>query len=310
MGKGWQYYVMRVLSAVVCLFSYERIIAWGRKLGPWGEKLLKKQRQRGLLQVRESLHCSTEEAERIIAEMFANLGQSLLEIMYTPRLQSENISSFVTLEHQERLEEALQADKGVIVLTGHFGNWEWLGASLALYGYPTTTIVKNQPNDQVTRFLNEYRIQKGLEVFPRGGNAMIIAARALKRKKILGFLADQDGGKEGIPCTFFGKIASSPKGAAQFSYKFGSPVIPVFAVHDANHHHRVVVGEAVTCPFCGDPRKDIAALTAAITAVTETWIRTYPSEWLWFQHRWNTPPEEMTALQAHKGDETCVEKDR
>lgn len=150
------------------------------------------------------MECSREEAERIMTDVFRNLGQSLMEILYTPNLNPENIRDYVTLDHPERLDEAMKEDKGVIVLTAHMGNWEWLGA-LAIYGYPATTIVKNQANDAVTRLLNENRESMGLEVFARGGNEMIIAARALKRKKLLGFLADQDGGFHGVPQPFWAR---------------------------------------------------------------------------------------------------------
>ena len=67
-----------------------------------------------------------------------------MEILYTPRLNPDNIRQYVTLDHPERLDEAMKEDKGVIVLTAHMGNWEWLGA-LAMYGYPASTIVKTRP---------------------------------------------------------------------------------------------------------------------------------------------------------------------
>jgi len=163
------------------------------------------------------LKCDEAEAVAVIDGVFANLGQSLMEILYTPRLNKDCISRYVTLDQPDILERALEENKGVIALTGHLGNWEWMGASLALYGYPATTIVKNQPNDSVTRFLNENRERMGLEVFARGGNEMIIAARALKKKKILGFLADQDGGFDGVPQEFLGQLASTPRGIALFA---------------------------------------------------------------------------------------------
>lgn len=114
---------------------------------------MKKQRNRGIFQIQRGLECSREEAERIMTEVFRNLGQSLMEILYTPNLNPGNIRDYVTLEHPERLDEAVKEGKGVIVLTP-YGNWEWLGA-LAMYGYPASTIVKNQANDAVTRLLNE-----------------------------------------------------------------------------------------------------------------------------------------------------------
>ncbi|KMO86996.1 lipid A biosynthesis acyltransferase [Megasphaera cerevisiae DSM 20462] len=312
MFNEWQYYAVRGLEKILCHLSYPTIISLGRKLGPLVGIFLKKQRRRGVFHVMRGMHCSEREAYQIIDGLFSNLGQSLAEILYTPRLNTNNIADFVTLDHPERLEEALQQNKGVIVLTGHIGNWEWMGASLALYGYPTTTIVKKQPNDQVTRLLNENRKMMGLEVFARGGNEMVIAARALKRKKILGFLADQDGGFHGVPQVFLGKMSSTPKGPAMFARKFRSPIIPVFAIHDERHHHKVVIGEIMYYEDTGNKEEDVARLTRKMAVLTENFIKAHPTEWLWFQHRWSTEPEDIIALhqkpEADGSDHTTTEK--
>lgn len=297
MFRDWQYHLARGFGKLLCRLPYSTIISLGRLIGPVVGSMLKKQRKRGIFHVMRGLECSEEQANRIVDELFRNLGQSLMEILYTPNLTRENISRYVTLEHRERLDAALAENKGVIVLTGHIGNWEWMGASLALYGYPTTTIVKKQPNDQVTRLLNENRERMGLEVFARGGNEMVIAARALKRKKILGFLADQDGGFHGVPQVFLGKMSSTPRGPAMFARKFRSPVLPIFAVHDDAHHHRVIIGEPMYYEDTGDKDEDIAVLTRRTAILTEQFIRQHPTEWLWFQHRWSTKPEEIIALQ-------------
>lgn len=303
MLKNWQYHAVRAIGRFVCLFSYDTIVKWGRKLGPVAGRLLKKQRNRGIFHVMRGLKCDEAEAVAVIDGVFANLGQALMEILYTPRLNKDCISRYVTLDQPDILERALEENKGVIALTGHLGNWEWMGASLALYGYPATTIVKNQPNDSVTRFLNENRERMGLEVFARGGNEMIVAARALKKKKILGFLADQDGGFDGVPQEFLGQLASTPRGIALFARQFRSPIVPIFPYHDENHRNRVYIGEPIYFEDTGDKERDIAELTKQTAIITEKFIREHPTEWLWFQHRWSTKPEEMTALQTEGGQE-------
>ena len=181
MFTEWQYYTIRAIGKLVQKLSYPTVVRWGRKLGPLVSRIMKKQYNRAVFQAVRGLECSETEARQIVDELFRNLGQSALEILYTPNLNAGNIAEYVTLDHPERLDEALKEDKGVIILTGHIGNWEWLGA-LALYGYPASTIVKNQANSSVTRLLNENREGMGLEVFARGGNEMIIAARALRTR--------------------------------------------------------------------------------------------------------------------------------
>jgi len=295
--SDWQYHILKGLSKLACLLPYSAVISIGRKLGPVVSLVLKKQRRRGVYHVMRGIGCDEQKANQIIDELFSNLGQSLMETLYTPNLTAQNISQYVTLDHPERLEQALSEQCGVVILTGHIGNWEWMGASLALNGYPATTIVKRQPNDQVTRFLNEYREMAGLEVFARGGNEMIGAARALKRKKLLGFLADQDGGFHGVPQVFLGKMSSTPVGPALFAQKFHSPIVPVFAVHDERHRTRVVIGDIIHFEGTGDKEQDITTLTRELAVLTEEFIKAHPTEWLWFQHRWSTKPEEIIALQ-------------
>jgi KDO2-lipid IV(A) lauroyltransferase len=304
-SNEWQYYTIKALSKLTCLLPYSVITSWGRSLGPVVGKLLKKQRNRGVFHVMRGLECSETEANRIIDALFRNLGQSLMEILYTSHLTPENISHYVTIDHPERIAQALAENKGVIILTGHIGNWEWMGAALSLYGYPSTTIVKRQPNDQVTRFLNENREMMGLEVFARGGSEMIGAARALKRKKLLGFLADQDGGFHGVPQPFLGKMSSTPVGPAMFAQKFHSPIVPVFAIHGEHHENKIIVGEPLYYEDTGDKDADITRITRKMAVLTEQFIKDHPTDWLWFQHRWSTEPEEIIALQQKQEGQSC-----
>ena len=307
MFTEWQYYTIRAIGKLVQKLSYPTVVRWGRKLGPLVSRIMKKQYNRAVFQAVRGLECSETEARQIVDELFRNLGQSALEILYTPNLNAGNIAEYVTLDHPERLDEALKEDKGVIILTGHIGNWEWLGA-LALYGYPASTIVKNQVNSSVTRLLNENREGMGLEVFARGGNEMIIAARALRRKKLLGFLADQDGGFHGVPQPFLGKMSSTPKGPAMFAQKFHSPIVPVFTIHDDQHRTHLAIGEIMHFEDTGNKDEDIARMTRKMAVITENFIKEHPTEWLWFQHRWSTEPEEIIALQKEGAATDCESK--
>jgi KDO2-lipid IV(A) lauroyltransferase len=301
-SNKWQYFVIKEISKIICQFPYPVVIFIGRNLGLILGKALKKQRTRGVFHMMRGMHYDENQADSIINSMFCNLGQSLMEILYTSNLTKSNITNYVSIDHPERIDAALKEGKGIIILTGHVGNWEWLGAASSLYGYPVTVIVKKQPNDQITRFLNETREMMGIQVFVRGRNEMICAARALKQKKALGFLADQDGGFYGIPQIFLGQMASTPIGPATFARKFHAPILPIFAIHDEKHRNKIMVGEVIHYQNTGNSERDIADLTRKMTAVTETFIKKHPTEWLWFQHRWNTKPEDIIAL--HKNNKT------
>ncbi len=307
MSNKWQYHTLKGLSKCVCCLPYQNVVSIGRSLGPVISKILKKQRKRGIYHLIRGLKCSEAEANQIMDTLFRNIGQSVMEVLYSPRLTKENIREYVELDHPEYLEQALAENKGVVVLTAHIGNWEWMGASLALYGYPTTTIVKKQPNDQLTKILNEYREMAGIEVFSRGGNEMVGAARALKKKKLLGFLADQDGGFHGVPMEFLGKMSSTPVGPAVFSRRFQSPIVPIFTLHKPDGGHLVVIKEVIHFEDTGNEEEDIARMTRKMAKIIEDFIKEHPTEWLWFQHRWSTKPEEIIALQQQNQEVTDAE---
>ena len=92
MFSEWQYYVMRGIGRVIRHLSYPTVISLGRRLGPLVSRIMKKQYNRAIFQAVRGLECSEEEARRIVDELFCNLGQSALEILYTPNLNPGNIS--------------------------------------------------------------------------------------------------------------------------------------------------------------------------------------------------------------------------
>jgi len=279
-----QYYFYKFISAFVCLFPYSLVLFVGKQLGKLYFLLATRQRERALRQIQERLGLSPSAAEKMIRRFFTKLGQTFFEVLYLPRLNKNNIADYVTIENRHYLEQAGADGKGVIVLTAHLGNWEWLGAALALYGFPVASIVKSQPKEIHTRLINEFRRQAGIQLFTRGTTELIGAARALKHGKVLGFFLDQDGGKDGLFIDFLGLKAATYTGAAVFAHKFQLPVIPAFIVRCETGGHKILLGE----PFYFEPSHTIDSFTARLSETIEQKIYEYPDEWLWFQKRWNT----------------------
>lgn len=296
MAGEWQYKALKTISKLVCTLPYSTILSIGATLGPLYKLVGKKQVKRGLKNLMIGLSIDETEAMVIMDRLFQNLGKSVLETLYMPNLTPEFIKEHIEIRGAEHLEAAMAEDKGVVILTAHIGNWEWMGAALAANGYPSTTIVKNQPNAQFTRLMNEYREMVGLEVFARGGSEMRGAAQAMKAKKLLGFLADQDGWYQGLPVMFLGQESSAVTGPASFAKKFKAPVVPVFASRKEKGHI-VHILPALHYKDTGDVDKDMFRLTEETVKVTEAFIKEHPDEWLWFQHRWNTKLEDIQDIE-------------
>ena len=286
------YRCLMLLSRIVCCLPHSALLVLGRGAGVLYYKFIKKQRERAGQEMMECLGMPEDEARKTVRASFINLATNVFEILYMPHLNKKNFHKYIEIDHLERMKDALAEGHGVVVLTGHVGTWEWLSAAFTLSDLPVTAIAKPQPNEQYTRVLNDLRATINVEIFSRGTSELLAAARALRHGKILGFLADQDAGPGGAFIDFLGKTASTPMGPAVFSRKFNAPVLPAFILRKPDGTHKVVIGEAMRYEDHGDTDKDLYDFTVRMTRILEGIIKENPTQWLWFQKRWNTPPEQ------------------
>ncbi len=284
------YFTLKTLSKIISFLPYPFVIALGKGAGVLYYFIAKKQRVRAEVTIRERLGYTEEAAKKTIQDLCRNLGMTFLEILYMPALNKQNIRRYVHFDQQQILWEVLGKQHGAVLVACHMDNWEWLGATLTLNGFPLSSVEKPQPNRVYSDFMNELRRGVGQEIFSRGTSEILGCARALKKGRMLGLVADQDGGYDGIFVPFLGKMASTPQGPAYFARKFNAPIIPIFIVRNNDGvGHRVVVDEPIEYVNTGNKEQDDYNVTLAYTQRVEAIIKKYPSNWIWFQHRWNTP---------------------
>ena len=293
------YRTLMLMSKIIRLLPYDALLFLGKVFGHLYYRLVKKQRERAVAQMIPALNISEAEARKLVKESFVNLARNMLDILYMPNLNEKNLSEYIEIENLERMRTALLGGQGVVVLTGHIGTWEWLSAAFSLNGMPVTAIAKLQPNAEYSRVLDDLRATIHVEIFNRGTNELRAAGRALKDGKILGFLADQDAGPGGAFIKFLGKTASTPLGPAVFSRRFNAPVLPAFILRKENGRHLVKIGEIMYFEDTGDTDADLLRFTEKMTKILEEVIRENPTQWLWFQKRWNTPPEMQKTNKHH-----------
>ena len=293
------YKTLMMISKMIRLLPYDVHLFLGWVFGHLYYLLVKKQRERAVAQMMPALNVSEAEARKLVKKSFINLARNVLDILYMPNLNEKNLSEYIEIEHLERMRAALLEGHGVVVLTGHIGTWEWLSAAFTLNGLPVTAIAKLQPNAEYSRVLDDLRATIHVEIFNRGTNELRAAGRALKDGKILGFLADQDAGPGGAFIDFLGKTASTPMGPAVFSRRFNAPVLPAFILRKEDGRHLVKIGEIMHFEDTGDTDADLLHFTEKMTKILEEVIRENPTQWLWFQKRWNTPPEMQKTNKHH-----------
>lgn len=288
-----KYKLLKYFSAFLCHLSHKNLLRLGHILGILYFHLIAKERNRAVDRMMKSFHNSEQEAKDLIKKSFINLSQNILEILYMPRLKRDDFK-YIKFEGLDILKREYAKNKGIVILTAHVGTWEWLAAGLVRAGFCVTALAKPQPDSQYTRLLDEYRAQVGVEIFARGETSeLLAAARALKKGNILGFLADQDAGPGGAFVEFLGEVCSTPMGPAVFARKFKSPVVPAFIIRQPDGTHKIEISEPIVYNDTGDVNADLFDFTKRMTKVIEDQIVAHPTQWIWFQKRWNTRPEQQ-----------------
>ncbi|MCX7971100.1 MAG: lipid A biosynthesis acyltransferase, partial [Negativicutes bacterium] len=110
------------------------------------------------------LGCGERQARRIVRSSVANLAMNALEFARLPGLGHNNLACHVEFCRREVVDEALDRGRGVILVTGHCGNWELLGAALAIAGIPTVAVAARQHGAAADRLINRLRSSSGMEV--------------------------------------------------------------------------------------------------------------------------------------------------
>ncbi|UCF78904.1 MAG: lysophospholipid acyltransferase family protein [Candidatus Eiseniibacteriota bacterium] len=230
-----------------------------------------------------------EEILRIAKDTYRNFAMSLVEYARLPVTSAEEMRERITIEGLQNFDKALERSGGAVLVTGHFGSWELMGASLIAYGYPVSFLVGEQKNKAVDDLMNRLRTSKGIGIIKMGA-AMRNVLKALKGNQFVAMLCDQDAGKHGVFVEFLGRPASTPMGPASFALRTGACLIAGFILRENLSRHRVVLEEPMLPESTGDREEDVRRYTQAHTSLLEKYVLQRPDHWLWLHRRWKTRP--------------------
>ena len=293
-----EFYALRGFIALLRRLSWARACALGERIGMLGYKPLGVRRrvvERQIAAAFPDLH--PEGVRALSRKAYAHLGRSTVEIALLSSLGREQILDLVTeVSGWEAIEEAHALGRGIVIVSGHFGNWELAGAYLPARGIPLDVIVRRQGNPLFDRFLEETREILGMDVVA-DADAVRRAPRALRDGRAVGFVADQ--GVLGLASTyvpFFGRPAKTPRGAAVFALRFDAPVVFITAVRLPGGTYRFVA-EPVIAPRTGEREADSDAIMLRFSEILESWVRRHPDQYFWHHRRWKRqPPDTPAAL--------------
>ena len=291
--KDWCYeFAVKLMGACVSRLPNSLALVVGAGFGRLAFWFAATERCRACEQLRRSLNISDNRRATVIAKRcFENLGKNVVEFLRFPFMDAAQLQRIVILEGASHIEAALARGKGAIILTGHFGNWELLAASISAQVAPLTPIVRELRSARLNTLVSSYRAQAGYATIDRD-TGLRSALRCLKRNQLLGIVADVDTKVNGVFVDFFGKPAYTPYSPVAIALKTGAAILPSFIIRQPDGTHRAIIEPPLALERAAVNEEELVVNTQKFTKIIEGYIRRYPEQWVWMHERWKTCPEE------------------
>ncbi len=236
---------------------------------------------------------------RIARHVFHNFAFNIVDFLRLPGMERGDLERVIVVEGLAHFQSALARGHGVILLSAHIGNWEYGGAWLAQSGIQVKAVALPHGAGRVTRFFDERRRAKGIDVLPLTGSTFAML-ECLHAGGVIGLIADRDYAGQGLFTPFFGESTMMPRAHASLALKTGATVVPAFCLRTARGRFRLIVRPPVAATDLEglDPEERVSTLVDRCARELEWIIRRHPEQWFVFVPLW--PRERSSAARTQR----------
>ncbi len=297
------YVLLRIGLLILYRFKVESVLWFANFLGDQMWKHYERGKQRTI----DHLKASYPEKDGAWIEQtgrrsFQHIVMLTVDMLFTPRLvKRDNWEQYSTYIDLERTKWLIQGGQPVLMVTGHYGNFEIMGYLMGLFGFKTYSIARPLDNRFISKYLYSIREKAGQKIIDKKG-ASEHMQQMIEEGANIGFIADQDAGRKGVFVDFFGRKASTYKSIGLLAMQYNTPICVAYCRRVENRFffeievQRLIMPEEWT-----DKDKPLEWITAEYTRAIEDFVRKDPSQYWWLHRRWkHRPKEERKALGQNK----------
>ncbi|MCL5885154.1 MAG: hypothetical protein M1377_07460 [Deltaproteobacteria bacterium] len=221
-------------------------------------------------------HFPERDIEDILKRTFRNFARYLVDYGRFHTLTEEVLDRVLpSVEGLHPMEESLRKGRGVILVTGHIGNWELGGVFFGRNGVKINVVTLPEGSDRIDAIRGRYRKRHNIRTIVLDGSpfSSLEIVAALRRGEMVAMLVDRWGGGDGVSTKFFGVDRLFPRGPFILSRVTGAPVVPAFVVRDGNTYRGVVDPPFVVEGVDDEP------YARRVSETLERMIRNFPDQW-------------------------------
>jgi KDO2-lipid IV(A) lauroyltransferase len=232
------------------------------------------------------------ELDALVQAVYRHFCNLLVEMAHLPRrLHPNNWRQYLDLSAGQPLVECLISGRPLLIVTGHFGNWEMAGYVLGLLGFQAHAVARELDNPYLEDFLRRFRESTGQRLLSKRGDFDRMQ-EILDAGGLLATLGDQDAGQRGLYVDFFGRPASTHKAMALLCLQQGVPLIVMGTPKVAEPmSYRVIAADLIRPEEYADRPDAVRAVTQRLTTALEGLARLYPEQYFWLHRRWKHQPK-------------------
>jgi KDO2-lipid IV(A) lauroyltransferase len=225
---------------------------------------------------------SEREIEDLSKRIFRNFARNLVDYGRFDTFTDEALDRLLpSVEHLHFLKESFAKGRGVILVTGHIGNWELGALFFARHGFKINVVTIPEGRERIDSIRGAYRMRQDIRTIVVDGSpfSSLEIVAALRRGEIVAMLVDRWEGADGVPAKFFGADHRFPRGPFVLSRATGAPILPAFILRDGSGYRGVVDPPF----FMEEPEDEPGA--RRLSASLERMIRACPDQWYNFAPR-------------------------
>ena len=282
-------HLLKIILGMLKLLSFSMIDRIGNFAGTimcWG---LKKRKKIGLANLRIVFPEKTDQERlKIFKKCWQNICKDLLEVGKYSITPTSKLKERISIVGLENFEQAIKENKGIILLSAHFGIFPVLLGTLVREGYQVATIYRDMHNKILGRVIPDLQKITGIKSIldkPRH-RCVAMSLGWLKKGGILFIQIDQNPSRQaGVPVKFFDRKLPTFRGPVILSMRTGACIIPAFIIRKDNDHHRIIIEKPYKMDLTKDNDQDIQSNLEALNKITEEYIKRDPSLWWWIHRR-------------------------
>jgi len=226
---------------------------------------------------------SPEEIDKACESFYRYLCDLILETLKTLRMTEREAKEHCVFHKTEWLDKLYQEKKSILIVMGHYGNWEWAGPSFTLNtGFQLVVIYRPLSNPYFEKMMSTMRTKFGTRITPVNNTLRDMVANR-KNLTATAFIADQTAAPESALWTkFLNQDTAVFTGPEKLAKKFNYPVVYMNVCRVRRGYYEIMPELLFAEP------KDTAdgEISEAFTKRLEQEIIRDSSTWLWSHRRW------------------------